>query len=194
MTHRKSITSIRGIRLTPLVTIVMVMLSMVVCAFQANNVNGSLPNEYQLKAAFVYQFALFVDWPDEVFPHKDSPIVIGIVGSDPLGPEIERAVQDKRASGRSFVVRRLGVEPALKECQMIYVSTSEMRRLDQLREVIKDAPILTVGDSNGFARDGGIINFIIENGKIRFQINEQAAKRARLNISSQLLKLARIVS
>jgi len=134
-----------------------------------------------------------VDWPAEAFPRNDSSIIIGILGSDPLGAAVARGIQDKKANGRPFIVRRLGMEPAVKECHMVVVSASEARRFDKLVELINGAPVLTIGDSSGFARSGGIINLVLENGKVRMEINVGAANQARLNISSKLLSLATIV-
>jgi len=177
---------------TRMIMMALVAMLPMLCAFQSNDAEAP-STEYLIKAAFVYNFAQFVDWPAEAFPRNDSPIIIGILGSDPFSAAVTRSIQDKTAKGRPFVVRRLGMEPAVKECHILVVSASEARRFDKLMKLINGAPVLTIGESNGFARNGGIINLVLENGKTRMEINVGAANQARLNISSKLLSLAKIV-
>ena len=149
--------------------------------------------EYAVKAAYIYNFAKFVEWPADAFARPDSPFVIGIIGKDPFGSVIDKAVQGKTIDGRSFTVVRLKLDQDLKQCQILFVSASEKDKISRLFSDLKGAPVLTVGETPQFASRGGIINFKIENGTVRFEINPDAAKRAHLTISSKLLSLARIV-
>ncbi len=149
--------------------------------------------EHVVKAAFIYNFAKFVDWPNGALERPDSPIVIGIVGKDPFGQTIDRAIQGKSIGGRGLVVKRFAWDADLKGCQILFIGTSEKGKFGQLAGILKGAPVLTIGESPGFAGHFGIINFIMEDGRVRFEINADAAKRARLNVSSKLLSLAKVV-
>ncbi len=164
-----------------------------VCPSQPPTQSDASSTEFLVKAAFVYNFTQFVDWPAGSFARNDSPIVIGLVGSDPLGQAIEHTIQEKRTNGRPFVIRRLGIDAALRECHMVVVSRDEAQRLDKIVEILQSAPVLTIGESQGFANRGGIINLVLQDGKIGMEVNVLAARMAHLSISSKLLSLARIV-
>jgi hypothetical protein len=164
----------------------------------AQNTSGS--SEYLIKAGYIYNFANLVQWPSTSFAQPDSPIVIVILGEDHFGTTLDRALEGKKVNARPFVIKRARSVSELqrtlgpqKECQILYVSSSEMPRLGEAIQVLKGAPVLTIGETPGFARSGGIINLILEDNKVRFEVNVQAAKEADLNISSRLLALARIV-
>lgn len=150
--------------------------------------------EYEVKAAFLFNFAQYVDWPSSAFLSDGAPIVIGIVGKDSFGSIVEQTVKGKSVKGRSFVVRRLTWGQAVKDCHILFISGSEKDKSEQINDLLKGEPVLTVGEISGFAKKGGIVNFVVENNKVRFEINPEAAKRAKLSISSRLLSLAKIVS
>jgi hypothetical protein len=152
---------------------------------------GSTPPEYLIKAAYLYHFAMFVDWPADAFPSKNSPIVIGIVGNDPFGPAIDDTVRDKRIDGRPLVVKRLDWSQDLRQCHILFLADGG-RIADVVRRV-GGLSVLIVGETQDLASHGAVINFRIEDNRVRFDINVDAAKRSRLTISSQLLNLARIV-
>jgi hypothetical protein len=149
--------------------------------------------EYMVKAAFIYNFALFVDWPAEAFAREDSAIVIGIVGTDPFGLILDRAVINKTAKGRPFVVQRHGVDPGLRGCHILFIGSSEMANFQKIKDIVKDLPILTIGEADTVSKSGGIINLVLENKRVGLEINVTAAKQAHLSISSKLLKLAKTV-
>src|SRR3989442_989172 len=178
-------------RLRLLITMVVLILPSVGFDAQAQDSSGS--SEYLIKAGFIYNFANLVQWPSNAFAQPDSPIVIGILGEDPFGTILDRVLQGKKVNGRSFVVKRLKSPADLKECHILFVSSSEMTRLAEAIHLVKGMPILTIGEIPGFAKRGGIINLVLEDNKVRFEINVEAAKEADLNISSRLLALARIV-
>jgi hypothetical protein len=137
-----------------------------------------------------------VEWPGAVFSQPDSPIVIGILGTDPFGTIIDKTVQDKRVGARGFAVKRLkwGADlKELKECKILFVGSSEKTHLDELVQMVKGLPILTVGETPGFAEHGGVIRFVLEDNRVRFEVNVDAARQADLTISSRLLTLARII-
>jgi len=162
----------------------------------AQTSDSSDSSEYLIKAGFIYNFAKFVEWPTTAFAQPDSPIVIGILGIDPFGPLIDRIVENKKIGARGFVVRRLkwgGDLKDLKECKILFVGSSERAHIDELMQIVKTLPILTVGETPGFAERGGVIRFVLEDNRVRFEINVDAAHEADLTISSRLLTLARII-
>ena len=153
-------------------------------------------SEYLIKAGFIYNFAKFVEWPSTAFSQPDSPIMIGVLGTDPFGSVLDRLVEDKKIGQRGFVVKRYkwGKDlKDLKECKILFVSASEKAHIDEIVQAVKGLPILMVGETPGFAERGGIIRFTLEDNRVRFEINVDAAHQADLNISSRLLTLAKII-
>jgi hypothetical protein len=150
------------------------------------------PSEYQVKAACIYNFTKFVEWPPEAFPpERSSPFVIGVIGDDPFNGELERAVQNKDVGGRAFIVRHLRKPDEARSCHILFVSRSERKALGDILAAVSSLPILTVSETERFVQSGGIINFLIEQNKVRFEINADAAKKAGLKVSSKLLNLGR---
>lgn len=150
--------------------------------------------EYQVKAVFLFNFAQFVDWPQEAFPSLDSPLVIGILGDDPFGPYLDEAIKGERVNNRPMIVRRYQRVEDIKVCHILFISRSEGSRMEKVLQQLKGRSILTVGDTDGFSEIGGIIRFAVESSKVRLKINLRAAKDAHLTISSKLLRPAEIVS
>jgi hypothetical protein len=149
--------------------------------------------EYDIKAAFLYNFATFVEWPTAAFPDKESPFVIGVLGQDPFGPTLEDTLRGKTVGGRKIAVKRSDNPRDLGGCQLLFVPGSEWDKAQKILESLKGTPTLTVGEQAGFAAKGGIVNFFVEGKYVRFEINPEAAKRASLKVSSKLLRLARVV-
>jgi hypothetical protein len=172
------------------------LLSAMALGSHAEGLGNSDSSEYLIKAGFIYNFAKLVEWPATAFAQPDSPIVIGILGEDPFGATLDRIVADKKINGRGFAVKRMKWSrdfKDLKDCNILFVSSSENEHIDTVVDAMKWLPILTIGDAPGFARRGGIMNFTLEDNKVRFEVNVEAAKHADLTISSRLLTLARIV-
>ncbi|MFN7138296.1 MAG: YfiR family protein, partial [Limisphaerales bacterium] len=132
--------------------------------------------EYQIKAVFLYNFAQFVSWPEEAFNGKEDPFVIGVIGKDPFGSSLDETVRNERINGRRMEVRRYRSVEEVKGCQILFISASEQPRLFQILDALEGRPTLTVGDTENFARNGGMIRFLSERNKIRFRINLQAAQ------------------
>jgi len=153
----------------------------------------NLDLEYQVKAAFLYNFAKFVEWPQSKFAQTQSPLTIGILGDDPFGSNIDRVIQGQSAHNRPIVIKRLQTGDNATECAIVFVSLSARKAFAGISDKLKSANVLTVGESKDFLDQGGIIRFTIEDRKVRFEINMDAAEAAQLKISSQLLKLARNV-
>ena len=149
-----------------------------------------------VKAAFLYNFGLFVQWPDGTFESTDSPLVIGVVAGnaddDGFCDALTQLVAGKSADGHPIVVKKLSGADDLSVCQILYLPASTDRRLGELLASVAGKPVLTVGETDELLPRGGIIRFFSEDNKVRFEINPDAAQRSRLRISSKLLKLARI--
>jgi YfiR/HmsC-like len=162
--------------------------------------DGSDSSEYLIKAGFIYNFAKFVEWPSTAFAEPDSPIVIGVLGTDPFGDIINHVVEGKKIGARGFVVRRfkwikeLKDQKDFKECRILFVSSSEKLHFEEIVDAVKGLPILTVGETPGFAERGGMIRLMLEDNRVRFEVNVDAAHYGNLNISSRLLTLARIIA
>lgn len=149
-------------------------------------------NEYQVKAFFLYNFARYVEWPSESFKASNDPIVICILGQNPFGGALDQAIAGKVVDGRPFVVRQLSDIHPESNCHILFVNSSERKRFRSMAGRLKGSGVLSVGEIPGFTADGGVINFKIEAGKVRFEIDVDAAGRERLHISSKLLSLAQI--
>jgi hypothetical protein len=148
------------------------------------------PQEYQVKAAFLYKFASFVEWPGDAFSQTGGAFVIAVVGDDPFGSNLERTVDGKDVDRRKIVIRRFKRAGDIQACHILFVSRSEAGRLPQVLGRLGKASTLTVSDTGQFLQRGGMINFIIDEKKVKFDINPDAAERANLKISSKLLSVA----
>jgi hypothetical protein len=146
------------------------------------------PREYVIKAAFIYNFVKFVDWPGG----GSSTLIIGVLGNNPFGAALNQ-LNGKSVKGKTLAVRQCNSVSDAESCQVVFISSSDADRQRQILDSLKSSSILTVGESKGFAQRGGMINFVTEDDRVRFEVNPAAAERARLNISSEMLKLARIV-
>lgn len=146
--------------------------------------------ENQVKGAFLTKFAMFVEWPGKPVPSAQTPIVIGILGDDPFGPQFELALTKEAVNGRPFALKRLKDPQEAGECQILFVSASETARLPEILAATRKQPILTVGDQERFAHRGGMINFVKQGGKVRFEVNAAAVAAGGLKVSSKLLQVA----
>lgn len=174
---------------------VVAYLALLLCATLAGHrlVAAAPLNEYAVKAAFLYQFTRFVEWPPSMFPDAEAPLVVGVLGHDPFGDHLRAATQGRTAYGRPIVVRSVRHGEQLRQCHVLFVSASEEGRIPDVLRTVGTAGVLTVGDSPGFAEAGGTMNFVIEASRVKLEVNIGAAERARVRISSKLLTLARIV-
>ncbi len=148
--------------------------------------------EYQVKAAFIYNFAKFIEWPRDAFPHDSSSISLCILGGNPFGTAIY-SIDGKIVEGKTINVNLYDSLEEIGTCHILFISSSMAEEIPAILERLGNRCILTVGDTDHFAESGGIINFIEQDNKIRFEINVNAAQRARLKISSKLANLAKIV-
>jgi hypothetical protein len=154
---------------------------------------GNPSSEYQVKAAFLFHFAQFVDWPPEAFKANGSPITYCTVGGDPFQGALDASLNGKKIGERAFRVLHLKQAQERKECQVLFLGLTEKKSIAAELANLKGAPVLTVGESEHFAQDGGMIGFFLEDNKVRFEINLEAAEHAKLKISARLLALAKTV-
>jgi hypothetical protein len=150
--------------------------------------------EYQVKAAFIYNFVQFVDWPASAFADDSSPITVGVLGANPFGDALDHVADGKTAHGRTLAVRYFSRIEDVEKCQVLFVVSSDRDFLQTLHDKLKDQSVLTIGEADQFLQSGGIIRIYTEENKVRFEINVDAAEQAQLKISSKLLHLAKIFS
>ena len=159
-------------------------------------------SEYEIKAAYLYNFLLFTEWPEvkkadsdqQEAPTSDSTITIGILGDDPFGTDFAK-IEGKtlKASKKQIVIKRLGrfsAEMDLKQCELLFICRSEEENLEKIIKAIGDAPVLTVSESKEFLEAGGMINLVLVKKKVRWEINRTPIELARLQVNSQLLRNA----
>ncbi len=146
--------------------------------------------EYQVKAAYLYKFAPFIDWPAHAFASPTSPLVLCVVGEDPFGRLLDRAVAGQKLGARPLEVRRLVRAERAAGCHILYLSGSKAQTIGDGLASLRGAPVVTVTDEARSPQDRGVIHFVVRGRNVRFQIDEEAAQRNGLNISSKLLSLA----
>jgi hypothetical protein len=147
------------------------------------------PSEYQVKAAFLYNFVKFIDWP-ATSAAQDGPIELCVLGKDPFGGAIDRVIEGKTVNGRPLAIRRIGDIVAARSCHVLFVSASEAGRVGEIINAVHGRNVLTVSEIDRFSERGGIITFLMEGQRVRFRINPKMAAAAGLQISSKLLELA----
>lgn len=150
-------------------------------------------DEYQVKAAFLYNFAKFVEWPANAFKGARDPILVCVLGHNPFGNALEDTIRGKSIEGRTLAYRHVSDAESASACQILFIGSEENKHFRALLESLKPMGILTVGEARGFAAGGGVINFKLDDGRVRFEINVGAAEHEQLHISAKLLNLAQIV-
>lgn len=160
--------------------------------FLASAASAQTIDEYQVKAAFLYNFAKFVEWPAQTFKTDKEPVRICVLGQDPFGSALGDAVGGKTVLGRPFVVTDIANVSQVGDCQILFISSSERKRMRSILADLRPG-ILTVGEADGFATEGGIVNFRLSDGRVHLEINVEAAGQAKLRINSSVLNLAQIV-
>ena len=150
--------------------------------------------EYELKAIFLSNFLKYVEWPDSAFADEQSPIVVGIQGDDPFGSSLDELVTKLQPIvGRRVVTAPYDSEQPAESFHVLFVTESERKQTKKMLGGVCGRPVLTVGEQRGFAEDGGVINFVTDRNRIRFEVNLRCAEAGGLSLSAQLLKLARRV-
>ena len=184
----------RTVQIRPMGTVdCRMLLIAALVGFLATTAKAQSATEYQVKAAFLFNFARFVEWPADAFPSADAPLQVCVLGQDPFGADFEQVILDKTVNGhRLEVIHPAGV-PQARACQILFVAASERRRVREILQGLASACVLTVGDSPGFAKMGGIINFVLEESRVRFEINVQAAERVHLKLNARLMTVANVI-
>jgi hypothetical protein len=147
-------------------------------------------SEYEVKAAFLFNFAKYVQWPEGTFAGPADRIVICVLGENPFGNLLEDIVKDKRVNGRELAVRETGSLSATAGCQVVFIAATERERVDEILRKLAAQPVLTVGDAESLTDRGVILGLTLREKRVRFEANLIAARRAGLKLSSQLLKIA----
>lgn len=171
-------------------------LALLVCAWVTGPIGAveteRLAGEYQVKAAYILNFAKFVEWPTTAFASADAPVVIGVYGQDPFGDALDGTIRDKKLGGRPLVIRRATNMADLRTSHIVFVKAGPHETLPALLAQLQGASVLTVGENERFIESGGVVRFDVADGRVGFTIDIGAAGRAQLTISSQLLRLAKV--
>jgi hypothetical protein len=150
-------------------------------------------SEYQIKAAYLLTFLKFVEWSEDAFADPLAPIVIGVVGNNPFGFSLQQVTLGKTVQGRGLIIRHYHAgEDLLRGSQILYISASEQKRLPQILSSLRGASVSTVSDMDGFLEAGGMIQFSLEETRVRFTINPNATNQTMLKLSPQLLSVERV--
>src|SRR6266446_7048892 len=148
------------------------------------------PNEYQVKATYLYNFGRFAKWPEAVPAGKGDSFSVCVLGQDPFGSILDSTLAGEALDGKPVVLRRLSKPQDAGECRILFISSTEEKHLKEILTALDENGVLTVSDMPGFARRGGMIQFVLEGDRVRFEINLASAESARLVLSSELLKVA----
>ena len=158
--------------------------------FSAHTTNAAAPAEYEVKAAFLYNFAKYITWPSS---SDRKPLVIGLIGKDPFGRALDDAMRGQKAQDRPLIVRRFKNVEDITNCDLLFISSSEKGHLPRILAILGKSPVVTVADMDQFAENGGMINLRLQQDRVNFDVNVDAFSRAGLKAGSQLLRLARVV-
>lgn len=150
-------------------------------------------SEYQVKAAFLFHFAQFVEWPEETFKDAGSPLIYCTIGQDPFQGSLDATINGKMKGPRPFRVQHLRQPQEIPGCQVLFIGAVDKRVLPAILAGARGNSVLTVGEFEHFVQEGGMIGFLVEENKIRFEVNLEAAQKANLKLSSRLLALAKSV-
>lgn len=156
---------------------------------------AEVTTEYEVKAALLYQFTQFVEWPPQAFPRRTAPLVIGVLGADPFGDLLDKLVEPEQGNLHPIEVMRCRNLDDARRCHLLFISSSERANLPQIVAALGELPVLTVADFDGFLRHGGMVRFrTTSRNKIRLQVNLAKAKAGGLTFSSKLLRVVEIVA
>jgi hypothetical protein len=150
----------------------------------------SRPNEFQVKAAYLYNFGRFVEWPGEGTSGSGGPFEICVLGADPFGPTLDATLASATIDGKSVMAKRISKPQEVDDCRIVFISSSEESHLKDILAALEKTSVLTVSDIPGFSQRGGMIGFLLDGNRVRFDVNLAIAKEAGLTLSSELLKVA----
>ena len=170
------------------------MLAVLCWPFTCFGASAPSVTEDQIKAAYLFNFAKFIEWPQGAFTSDSAPIHFCTLGRSPVADELDASVRGKNIDAHTIEIRHLHAPEEIKDCHLVFLSAGAGKQEQKLVQAAKGLPVLLVAEIPEFARVGGTINFLMEDGKLVFEVNISAAENAHLKISSKLLALARIVS
>ena len=150
----------------------------------------SKPTDFQVKAAYLYNFGRFIEWPANVAPAKTGSFNICVLGEDPFGPALDATLGGETIGSQKVAARRISSPRESGDCRILFISSTEANRLNKIIESVDKTAVLTVSDAPQFSQHGGMIQFVLEGNRIRFEVNLSATQRAGLTLSSELLKVA----
>jgi hypothetical protein len=150
--------------------------------------------EYRVKAVALLNFTKFTQWPAASFATPKAPLIIGICGDDPFGSALQEAIAGETVNGRPLEIRSVSSDSPIQDCHLLFISRSETARLKRVQELVAGKPILTISELDGFRDSGGMIQFVLHENRVRFDINRAAALQSGLVFSSRLLGVARSVT
>lgn len=148
------------------------------------------PTAYEVKAAYLYNFGKFVEWPAKVTAGNNEPFMICVLGKDPFGTSLDATIAGEAIGGKSVLAKRISNPQEALNCRVLFISSSEDAQLKNILATLEKTSVLTVSDMSQFTRRGGMIQFVDEANRVRFEVNLTVAERAGLTLSSQLLKVA----
>ncbi len=170
-----------------------VLLMVTVAACSSMAFADEAERQYKIKAGFIHKFLMFVQWPDSPFPNSDESYIIGVYGDNPFR-KLFKLIEDRPVNGRKLIIKTFDGEETgvdeLKNCHILFISNSLSAEIEEILESLKGVPVLTVSDVDGFCDWGGMINFVMVNNKLTFEINKRAAKAVGIKIRSKLLRVA----
>lgn len=149
--------------------------------------------EYQIKAAFLFNFAKFVDWPTDTFKDEKQPMTFCTIGDDPFRGALDEVVSGKMSGSHAIQIQHHKLPQDILGCHIVFIGSQQKKHMAVILDHLKTSPVLTVGESEGFVQQGGMIGFVLEDDKLRFNINLDSARHAQLKVSSRLLSLAKTV-
>jgi hypothetical protein len=149
-----------------------------------------LPLDYEVKAAYLYKLSLFVRWPETAFSDSKAPLIVGVVGQDPFGAALDGVLAGKKVRGRPLVVKRFAGTRDLGFSHVLFIAENDRAAARQVIRQLKDSATLTVGETGDFISDGGVIQFVMRKGMVRFRVNNEHARLAGLKVSAKLLQLS----
>jgi prepilin-type processing-associated H-X9-DG protein len=179
-------------RLLQLLTVLCPLL-LAACPQWASADEDAAALERNVKAAFIYKFAAYVEWPSTAFADAESPIVIGVAGDDAMAAEVARITASRQIGGRPFTVRQVGDADSLNGLHILFVARADSARLGQFVKVLQSRPTLVVTDGDGARAHGSAINFLMVDGRVRFNIANDEAEKRGIKLSSRLLSVAQNV-
>ena len=152
----------------------------------------NLPTEYEVKAAYLYQFGKFVEWPEGALARSGDDFAICTLGMDPFGSVLDETISGRGVQSKKVIAKRLASANEAADCNILFISSSEQNHLSEILKMVQGKGVLTVGEMRNFLSQGGMIHFQMEQNKVRFEINLSAVEHANLKVSSQLLKVAKL--